>query len=132
MEYEEFLTAVVTGGGLETRARAAAVARATLQTLGERLDDRTADGLALELAPELGRHLARPADVGPEEFDEEEFVGRVAERADLSRPDAVRLSQLVIALMASATSSERATSAYAALPRDWRVLPSSLRAMPPR
>ena len=122
MDYQEFLTGIAARGGLETRDRAAVVARATLQTLAERLDDAAAGGLAAELPPELARYVTRLADQRAESFDVTEFVGRVAERADLAPAAALRLARLVVSELAGATSAARLAGICGRLPGEWHTL----------
>lgn len=120
MDYEEFLATITVRGGLETRDRAAAIARATVQTLAERLDEPTR--LAAELPHELARYAVRPVDLGPDPFGVDEFVGRVAERADLPPPSALRLARVVVSELASATSPDRLGAICGTLPGEWRAL----------
>ena len=120
MIYEEFLATVSARGGLESRARAAAIVRATVQTLAERLDEPRQ--LAAELPPELARYAVRPADLGADPFGVGEFVGRVAERADLSHGDALRLARLVVSELAGATTPDRVAALCGTLPAEWRTL----------
>jgi uncharacterized protein (DUF2267 family) len=128
VDYREFLNAIAARGGLETRERAVAVTRATLQTLAERLDVSAAGGLAAELPPELARYVARPADRRAEAFDVTEFVGRVAERADLTPPAALRLARVVVTELAGATSAARLAGLCGTLPGEWHALLDSPRA----
>ena len=77
---------------------------------------------AAELPRELARYAVRPADLGPDAFGVDEFVGRVAERADLPHPVALRLARMVVSELASATSPDRLAALCGTLPGEWRTL----------
>ena len=77
MDYESFLT-IVAQHGVDGRERAARASRATLQTLGERIDREQARQLALQLPPELAPWIATTSPA--EGFDADEFVRRAARR----------------------------------------------------
>ena len=73
MDYEQFVTIVEQEiGDHATAAEAAAAARATLQTLGERIDREEARQLAAQLPPELAPWIATATPA--ERFDVYEFV----------------------------------------------------------
>src|SRR4051812_16200085 len=68
-------------------------ARATLRTLGERLTAGERDDIAERLPAELRACLEGVDDLDP--FDADEFLRRVAERADLDRSHAERAARAV-------------------------------------
>jgi uncharacterized protein (DUF2267 family) len=85
-EHEQFITIVEQTAKL-SRDEAEAAARATLQTLAERISAGQARDLAEQLPPELAPWLATLG--GAEPFGVDEFLRRVAERegADVSRAE---------------------------------------------
>jgi uncharacterized protein (DUF2267 family) len=120
VHYEEFISTVHAHGAFETRARAVAAARATLQTLAEQVGGETATVLAAELPPELARYIRGrdSADGGGEHFSVDEFWSRVAERADLGRADAARVARAVLDQLAGALPPGRLAIVWAELPAE--------------
>jgi uncharacterized protein (DUF2267 family) len=118
MRYEEFIATVHVHGAFETRARAVAAARATLQTLAEQAGGDTASVLASELPPELARYIRGGDGADGEHFSVEEFWSRIAERADLERAEAARVARAVLDQLAGALPPGRLAIVWAALPPD--------------
>lgn len=118
MRYEEFIATVHVHGAFESRARAAAACRATIQTLAEQVGGDTATVLAAELPPELARYIQGGAGGDGEHFSVEEFWSRVAERADLGRADAARVARAVLDQLAGALPPGRLAVVWAGLPED--------------
>lgn len=79
MDHDSFIGRVQNRAELASRGAALSASRATLQTLGERIQEGEATNLAAQLPDELGRFLEEHADT-TESFDFGEFVERVAER----------------------------------------------------
>ncbi|MFC7009074.1 DUF2267 domain-containing protein [Halalkalicoccus salilacus] len=79
MDHDSFIGQVQNRAELASRGAALSATRATLQTLGERIQEGEATNLAAQLPDELGRFLEEPADTA-ESFDFGEFISRVAER----------------------------------------------------
>src|SRR4051794_20325073 len=77
MDAETFIAIVAEESGVD-RERAEQAVRATLQTLGERIDRNEARELASQLPPEIAPWLATASPA--ERFDADEFVRRVAQR----------------------------------------------------
>lgn len=103
MNYSDFVSEVQTEAGLDSIEEAARVAEATLETLGERLEETELRLLAAQLPNELKEFLHRRDDT-PYKYDLEEFYNRVSARADIGYPDAVRQSRSVIAVLCRAVS----------------------------
>jgi uncharacterized protein (DUF2267 family) len=118
VRYEEFIATVHVHGAFETRARAVAATRATLQTLAEQVGGETADVLAAELPPELARYIRGGDGADGEHFSVEEFWSRVAERADLGRADAARVARAVLDQLAGALPPGRLALVWAGLPAE--------------
>lgn len=79
MDHDSFIGEVQNRAELASRGEALGASRATLQTLGERIEEGQATNLAAQLPDELGRFLEEEADT-TESFGFREFVSRVAER----------------------------------------------------
>lgn len=79
MDHDSFIGQVQNRAELASRGAALSATRATLQTLGERIQEGEATNLAAQLPDELGRFLEEHADT-TESFDFREFISRVAER----------------------------------------------------
>jgi uncharacterized protein (DUF2267 family) len=118
VRYDEFIATVRVRGAFETRARAASAARATLRTLAEQVDRETANGLAEELPPELAPYIRRGDGAAGERYSADEFWSRLAERADVHRPDAKRVARAVLDELSAAVSAPRLASVWAELPPD--------------
>ncbi|MEM4780202.1 MAG: DUF2267 domain-containing protein [Halalkalicoccus sp.] len=79
MDHDSFIGEVQNRAELASRGEALGATRATLETLGERIEEGQATNLAAQLPDELGRFLEEHADT-TDSFDFREFVSRVAER----------------------------------------------------
>lgn len=92
MEYDDFIGEVQHRAQLGSREDALRTSRATLTTLGERIQEGEAGNLAAQLPKELGRHVEKSEEV--ESFPYQEFIDRVAEyaRNSIRRTTAVRSS----------------------------------------
>src|SRR4029450_7504959 len=86
MKFPEFISKVPERTALP-RDEADAITRATLQTLGERITGGEARDLAAQLPHELQDSLASAPEEA-EQFDLDEFIRRVAERAQVAPGDA--------------------------------------------
>jgi uncharacterized protein (DUF2267 family) len=117
MRYDEFISHVAERAGGSDDV-AAALTRATLMTLGERITQGEADDLASQLPQELkGWLLTRE---GPEKFDLAEFERRVAERAAVSK-DAVEPGvAAVFATLREAVTPGEFDDVLAQLPKEFQ------------
>ena len=75
--------------------------RATLTTLGQRIQEGEAKDLAGSLPMEVGWYLTGPVREHGERFDWQEFVTRVSEIEGIDRPEAAYHAQVVVDLVAS-------------------------------
>ncbi|HEX6086930.1 MAG TPA: DUF2267 domain-containing protein [Thermoanaerobaculia bacterium] len=84
MNHDEFVGQVQHRAHLASRGDAELIIRATFETLGERLQSESAQHVAAQLPPELGRHLR---DRKFEHLSVHDFCARVAERehADVAK-----------------------------------------------
>lgn len=79
MDHDTFIGEVQNRAELASRGAALSASRATLQTLGDRIQEGEATDLAAQLSDELGRYLEEHA-ATTESFGFDEFVERVADR----------------------------------------------------
>jgi len=94
--------------------------RATLTTLGERIQEGEAKDLASSLPMEIDRFLLT-AD-SSQRFDYTEFVARVAEREHADRSDAAYHSKRIVQLLAEAVPPGELDQVRAQLPADFDPL----------
>ncbi|WP_121821938.1 DUF2267 domain-containing protein [Halostella salina] len=96
MDYSEFIGAVQHRLELGRQGEAVRACRAVLTTLGERLPEGEATDLASPLPMEIDWYV-ESADSG-QRFDWDEFLDRVAERANVDRSDANYYAKVVVAV----------------------------------
>jgi uncharacterized protein (DUF2267 family) len=116
--YERFITTVEQRAAL-SGIDAERAARATLQTLAERISG----GHARELAQDLPLHLRRWLLAGgedAEEFGVGEFVGRVAEREGVDTETADQHARAVLIALARLVRGEEITRLAAQLPSEYK------------
>jgi uncharacterized protein (DUF2267 family) len=119
MDHDTFLDLVAREAGLD-REHAERAARATLETLGERIDREEARQLAAQLPPEVAPWIATTTSA--EGFDQDELLRRVAERAGLDLPAARGAAAAVFDALAQAVSREEWDDVVAELPRSFAPL----------
>lgn len=119
LDYGDFLRIVEerVGGSTDTAERAT---RATLETLGERIDRGAAQRLAARLPPELAPWIATPTPA--EGFDVDEFVFRVAGREHVDPLSAWRHIAAVFEALARAVGPDEWAAAVSELPRSFTPL----------
>jgi uncharacterized protein (DUF2267 family) len=120
MDFSEFVGHLQHRLELPGEGEALRAARATLTTLGERLQAGEADDLAASLPMEIDRFL-RVADSG-QRFDFEEFVGRVAERGACDRAAAAYRAKVTVALVSEVVARGELDQVRAQLPDDYGPL----------
>jgi uncharacterized protein (DUF2267 family) len=128
MDAHQFVTEVQAEADLPDREAAERAARATLQTLAERIVGDEAEDLAAQLPVELADALRSGAEA--DVFGFEEFVGRVAERADLDESHALRAAQSVLATAAHAVTGEEFRHVLSQLPNEYAPLLALAGGMP--
>jgi uncharacterized protein (DUF2267 family) len=118
MDHDTFMGKVQQRADLSNRGEADTATRATLTTLGERIEEGEADDLAAQLPVEIDRYLEE-AESG-QRFDFEEFAARVADRVELDsladRPG--QLAQAVMSVVADATDTGQLQDIVTHLPQD--------------
>jgi uncharacterized protein (DUF2267 family) len=119
MDYERFIAVVEQHAGIgHERARRAA--RATLETLAERISKGEARDLAEQVPPEVSPWLL-PAG-SPEPFDPGEFLRRVAEREEVDLDTAERHARAVFAALGRAVSPDELADVLSELPKEFAPL----------
>ncbi|MFB6096403.1 MAG: DUF2267 domain-containing protein [Haloferacaceae archaeon] len=117
MEYSEFTGDVQHRIGAATQGEAVRTIRAVLTTLGERLSEDEAADLASPLPMEIDWYLLN-AESG-QRFDWDEFVSRVAERADLTEADAVFHVKAVVSVIDEIEPPGERRDVRGSLPADY-------------
>lgn len=127
MEHDEFID-LVHDRLSAPRDVAERAARATLETLGQRLPTGEAEDLAAQLPPPLSAFLQQAA-AQDEEFPVDEFYDRVAELGDLVPEDAADQARAVLAVLDDAVSSGQVGDLVTGLPSDYSDLLAEIEAI---
>jgi uncharacterized protein (DUF2267 family) len=127
MDYDEFL-ALAQKWTVVDRATTERATSATLQTLAERLTPARARAVALQLPPELLEWLYTSTE--PEAIDVDEFLRRVAERAEVDLATAQRYARAVFRALRGALPEPECALLAAELPEGLRVLLEEVPMMP--
>jgi uncharacterized protein (DUF2267 family) len=120
MQYEEFITRVAQSAGV-SQDTAAALTRATLATLAERISG----GEARDLAAQLPARLQTPlmgAEEQAEKFSFEEFVARTQDRAGVDAHIAEVGVEAVLATLRDAVSPGEFDDVLSQLPAEFHGL----------
>lgn len=120
MHYHDFLEKVRRAANIETIQDSQLAVEATLATFGERLTRTEKFELGAQLPKELKAFLGEMGDV--ERFSLEEFYNRVAARADLGRPDAVKRSRVVMMVLMEAVTDGLLKPIRERLPAEYNEL----------
>lgn len=121
MNQPEFIDAVADRANVAPD-RAQILARATLQTLAERLSGGEAQDLAAELPEPLRHPLRAPIDKTPERFGVEEFVRRTAGRVGVDAEQAKNGVRAVLTTVSEAVSGGEFRDVMSQLPKEYREL----------
>jgi uncharacterized protein (DUF2267 family) len=119
MDHDRFIAVVARMAGVGREAAEHAT-RATLQTFAERLPPTEARDLVEQLPPELGPWLF--TDGAAEGFDVDEFLRRVAKRAEVDTATAERHARAVFTALDRALSDDEFADMVAQLPKDFAFL----------
>ena len=117
MNYDEFVGQVQYRAELGSRGEAVRATRATLQTLGDRLQPDEADDLASVLPMEIDRFLTT-AESG-QAFGYGAFVERVAERTEADKPEAGFYARVVMDVLDDAIPSGEREDVESQLPGEF-------------
>jgi uncharacterized protein (DUF2267 family) len=119
MDARRFTALVAEAVGADERRAERAIA-ATLETLAERIDRGEARHLAAHLPAELAPWIATHG--GPQRFDVDEFLRRVAEREGVDAATAERDARAVFAALGQAVPPDELEDVAAQLPKDFAGL----------
>lgn len=122
MTFDQFLGQIQNRGHLSSQAEAERAARATLETLAERLAGGEADHLAAQLPREIGEFLRRGDSAGSERLDLQAFYRRVSEREGTELPDAVHHARAVVGVVREAVSPGEFDDIKTQLPEEFEEL----------
>ncbi|PSP90606.1 DUF2267 domain-containing protein [Halobacteriales archaeon QS_4_69_34] len=126
MDHDTFIGEVQNRAELASRGAALSASRATLEALGDRIQEGEATDLAAQLSDELGHYLEDHA-ATTEAFGFEEFVERVAERdesvsGDEDRSTAAFHARTVVDVLSEAVSEGEFSELRNALPEEYDPL----------
>lgn len=121
MQFDDFIHRVQEVTGLETVEEASVLARAVLETLGERLDRAVRNGVEAQLPNELKEFLLARSE-NPDRYDLAEFYNRVGARADRTYQDAARRTWQVFSVLREALSGGEIQNILANLPSEYQEL----------
>lgn len=125
MQYNQFIENVQKKTGINSRDEAVAVTRAVLETLGERLDQRTRNGLVAEVPNELKVYLEARGNhpdsyaTDPDHYTLTEFYKRVGARANLTYYDAAQRTWQVMSVLQQAIPSGERDEIINSLPEEF-------------
>jgi uncharacterized protein (DUF2267 family) len=119
VDYDQFVAVVQGAAGID-RERAERTIQVTLQTLAERIDVGESRHLASQLPPEVAPFIGRLG--GPQAFDVDEFLRRVAEREGVDLPTAERHARAVFAALGQAATPQELDDMAAELSKDFAPL----------
>lgn len=119
MNQPEFIDAVADRANT-TADRAEVLARATLETLADRISGGEAEDLAAELPEPLQGSLRRPPDKQAERFGLEQFVRRTADRAGVDTTQAKEGVRAVLTTVREAVSGSEFRDFMSELPKEYR------------
>lgn len=127
MNFEEFTGQVHHRLELPGTAETLRAIRATLMTLGQRIQEGEATDLAGNLPMEIGWYLTGPVEAHGERFDWSEFVARVSEIEGVDPPEAAYHAQVIMDLVGDAVPAAELRQLRDQLPEgeddgNWRKL----------
>jgi uncharacterized protein (DUF2267 family) len=120
MQHDRFAGLVQHRAALASRGAAEGAVRATLETLGQRLEKSAADHLAAQLPPPMAIHLRHAAVYA--KLTLEEFFGLVAEREGVDRGTAGRHARVVLGILSEVISPGALKKLQNELPHEFRFL----------
>lgn len=119
MNHDEFVGQVQHRAHLPSRGDAETIIRATFETLGERLQSESAEHVAAQLPPELGRHLK---DRSFEHLSLHDFYERVAKREQKDVEKSIFHARCVLDTMRTAISPGAVQKLRLQLPEEFQPL----------
>jgi uncharacterized protein (DUF2267 family) len=121
MQFEDFIRAVQEQARLDSHDEAIAITRAVLETLGERLDRKTRNGIEAQLPNELKDFLLAREE-NADRYDLAQFYSRVAARADLKYQKATERTRQVVSVLRQAITEGELQDIMESLPHDYDEL----------
>lgn len=118
MQYLDFIHRVQEETGVNSPERAAQISRAVLETLGERLDRQTRNGVVAQLPKELKEFMLTRAN-GGDSYDVPEFYRRVGARAGMKYYDSAERTWKVMAVLREAIPDGEVNDILEGLPADF-------------
>ena len=122
MKYDEFIAQLQRRADLGSRDEADRAARATFETLAERLAGGEAKDLASQLPSEIAVYLEQPLAGTGESYSLDEFFQRVSHREGVALPDATFHARVVIGLLSEVVTMGEIENVRAQLPAEFRQL----------
>lgn len=119
MNHDEFVGQVQHRAHLPSRGDAETIIRATFETLGERLQSESAEHVAAQLPPELGRHLKHRSF---EHLSLHDFYERVAKREERDVEKSIFHARCVLDTMRTAISPGAVQKLRLQLPEEFQPL----------
>lgn len=115
-------TAVIERTELDSEGQARKTIQATLTVLGQRIQRGEAKKLAAELPGGFGTELVQAEPEEAADFDSDEFVSRVAQRAGVTESQARELIQSISEVIAQRTSRKELHDIRVELPPGYRTI----------
>jgi uncharacterized protein (DUF2267 family) len=122
MNFDQFIGQVQSRARLPSSGEAVRAVRATLETLGRRLEEAEAKDLAEQLPREIGLYLLLDEPQKWERLRLEEFFQRVSEREEVELPLAVYHSRVVVEVLCQAVRPEQIDPVLRQLPPEFDTL----------
>lgn len=122
MDHDTFIGEVQNRLELASQGDAHTATRAVLTTLGERLQRGEATDLAAPLPDEIGAYLTAEPDRYGENFSFEQFLDRVADRADVDRSNAMYYAQELMNIVHKTIPRGELDDVRANLPAEYNEL----------
>ncbi|MBE9005592.1 DUF2267 domain-containing protein [Fortiea sp. LEGE XX443] len=107
MEYHEFITHVQSLAQSNSREEAELAARATLETIKERIADSEIQDLAAQLPQELSSYLRGQEPASSQVFNLQEFIERVSEKEKIEPTTTAIHVRAVFAVLQNAINPEK-------------------------
>lgn len=118
MNFDEFTGEVQHRLELADSGETVRAIRATLTTLGQRIQEGDAQNLASPLPMEIGWYLTGPVGEHGQRFDWNEFVSRVSRIEGIEPPEAAFHAQIIVDLVSSVVPSSEVQEVRDQLPED--------------
>jgi uncharacterized protein (DUF2267 family) len=124
MEHDEFIGQLQSRARLASRGEAEVAARATLQTLSERISDGLFQNLVSQLPKGIGDYPPTDLDLRDtgDRFSYDEFLDRVAEREGVRKQDAAFHARCVLEVVDEATTGALMAKVREQLPTEFNAL----------